>query len=185
MNLPELEESGELNDLLDKIAEGEFLLEAGHQIQDAQYLFSRIEDEKIQYQIDKLHKPAMTNPSDNPQSTEAASYHPLKETISYDDFAKIDLRTAKIIAAEKVPKADKLLKLELDLGFETRTVVSGIAQHYQAEEIVGKHILVLANLAPRPLKGIQSNGMILMAENMAGKLTFVSPEGQDTGSIVK
>jgi methionyl-tRNA synthetase len=100
--------------------------------------------------------------------------------------AKIDLRTAKILSAEKVAKADKLLKLELDLGFEKRTVVSGIAQHFTPEEIIGRQVLLLANLAPRPLKGIESNGMILMAEDGDGKLTFVQAnELSALGSIVK
>lgn len=111
---------------------------------------------------------------------------PLKETISYDDFAKVDVRTAKIIAAEKVAKADKLLKLEIDLGFEKRTVVSGIAEYYKPEEIIGRQVVFLANLAPRKLKGIDSNGMILMAEDADGRLTFISAkEDWYLGSVVK
>ncbi|MBK6545434.1 MAG: methionine--tRNA ligase [Saprospiraceae bacterium] len=186
LDLPPLEEKGELNEMLDKIAEGEFLIQAGHQLKEATYLYSRIEDDLIQKQIDKLHKPENKMTHIEIEENSNTVYHPLKETISYDDFAKIDLRTAKIIAAEKVAKADKLLKLSLDLGFETRTVVSGIAQHYSPEEIIGKNVLILANLAPRSLKGIESNGMILMAENAEGKLTFVSTlEEWQKGSIVK
>ena len=100
----------------------------------------------------------------------------LKPEIVYDDFAKLDLKTGKILSAEKVEKADKLLKLEIDLGFETRTIVSGIALHFKAEEIVGKQVVVVANLAPRKMRGIESNGMILMAEDKNGKLHFVNTE---------
>jgi len=186
LNLPVLEEKGELVNMLDKIAEGELLIEAGHQINEAQYLFSRIDDELIQKQMDKLHNTMESDKNVTNESTVNSNHHPLKDTISFDDFAKIDLRTAKIITAEKVAKADKLLKLELDLGFEKRTVVSGIALHFKPEEIIGKQVLLLANLAPRPLKGIESNGMILMAEDGDGKLTFVQAnELSPLGSIVK
>lgn len=186
LNLPLLEEKGELLDILDKMAEGELLIQAGHQINEAQYLFSRIDDALIQKQIDKLHRTMENDQNAVVEPSANSKYHPLKETISYDDFAKIDLRTAKILAAEKVAKADKLLKLELDLGFEKRTVVSGIAQHFTPDEIIGRQVLLLANLAPRPLKGIESNGMILMAEDGDGKLTFVQAnELSVLGSIVK
>ena len=109
----------------------------------------------------------------------------VKPEIVYDDFAKLDLRVGKIVSAEKVQKADKLLKLEIDLGFETRTIVSGIALHFKAEDIVGKQVVVVANLAPRKMRGIESNGMILMAEDKNGKLIFVNPdEDTDAGSVV-
>ena len=98
---------------------------------------------------------------------------PLKDEIQYDDFAKMDIRTATITAAERIPKADKLLKLSVDLGFEQRTVVSGIAEHFTPEEVIGQRVLLLANLAPRKLRGVDSQGMILMAENAEGKLSFV------------
>jgi methionyl-tRNA synthetase len=116
-------------------------------------------------------------------SAEAAG--PVKAAIVYDDFAKIDLKTGTILSAEKVAKADKLLKLEVDLGFEKRIIVSGIALHFTPEEIVGKQVVVVANLAPRKMKGIESNGMILMAEDKAGKLHFVNPDTPiDNGSGV-
>ncbi len=99
-----------------------------------------------------------------------------KPEIVFDDFAKIDLKVGTIVAAEKVEKADKLLKLQIDLGVEVRTVVSGIALHYQPEAIVGKQVVVVANLAPRKMRGIESNGMILMAEDAEGKLKFISPD---------
>ena len=104
------------------------------------------------------------------------NYLPLKPEINYEDFDKMDIRTAKIIEAERIPKADKLLKLKLDLGFEQRTVASGIAQHFTPEEIIGKEVLILANLAPRTIRGVESKGMILMAENELGQLSFVSPQ---------
>ncbi|MBK8472763.1 MAG: methionine--tRNA ligase subunit beta [Sphingobacteriales bacterium] len=110
-----------------------------------------------------------------PELPEIGTDHaPIKPEINYDDFARLDLRTATIVAAERVPKADKLLRLTLALGFEQRTVVSGIAQHYSPESIIGQRVLVLANLAPRKMRGIDSNGMILMAEEN-GKLVFVAP----------
>lgn len=98
----------------------------------------------------------------------------LKDQIQYDDFAKLDFRTGTILSAEKVEKADKLLKLEIDLGFEMRTIVSGIALHFKPEEIVGKKVVVVANLAPRKMRGIESNGMILMAEDADGKFIFIN-----------
>lgn len=100
----------------------------------------------------------------------------LKPEIVFDDFAKIDLKVGTIISAEKVEKADKLLKLEIDLGFEKRIILSGIAQHFSPEEITGKQVVVVANLAPRKMRGIESNGMILMADDNEGKLHFVKPE---------
>jgi methionyl-tRNA synthetase len=109
----------------------------------------------------------------------------LKAEILYDDFAKLDLRVGKIISAEKVAKADKLLKLEIDLGFEKRTIVSGIALHFNAEDIIGKQVVVVANLTPRKMRGIESNGMILMAEDKQGKLHFINPDDEtDAGSVV-
>ncbi|RYY30999.1 MAG: methionine--tRNA ligase subunit beta, partial [Chitinophagaceae bacterium] len=112
---------------------------------------------------------ATTIPADTAKSV-------VKPGIVYDDFGKIDLRVGKIVSAAKVEKADKLLKLEVDLGFEVRTIVSGIALHFSPEEIVGKQVVVVANLAPRKMRGIESNGMILMAEDSSGKLHFINPE---------
>ena len=106
---------------------------------------------------------------------ENAKAEPQKETASFEDFAKIDLRIGTILNAEKVEKADKLLKLSVALGEETRTIVSGIAQHFNPEDIIHKQVIVVANLAPRKMRGIESEGMILMTENEAGKLVFVSP----------
>lgn len=110
----------------------------------------------------------------------------MKQEIAIEDFTKMDIRTATITAAEKVEKADKLLKLTLSLGNETRTVLSGIAQHYSPEEVIGRQVCLLANLAPRTMRGIESQGMILMAENSEGQLSFVSPNpGWENGQCVK
>jgi methionyl-tRNA synthetase len=130
-------------------------------------------------------KPAMSSSVESSNSVESMEAASVKPEIVFDDFAKIDLKVGTIISAEKVQKADKLLKLEVDLGFETRTIVSGIAMHFQPEEIVGKQVTVVVNLAPRKMRGIESQGMILMAEDKAGKLHFINPEGKiDAGSSV-
>jgi len=112
--------------------------------------------------------------------------NPAKEHISFEDFVKLDIRTATILEAEKVPKTKKLLKLLIDTGIDKRTIVSGIAEHYNADDIIGKKVSVLVNLAPRNLKGISSEGMILMAENTKGELCFVQPSGDfHNGSEIK
>ncbi len=164
------------------------LLNVGYPLKAPELLFRKIEDEEIKTQVEKLHANMVKpNTAATETSTEAKEEHTeLKQEISIDDFAKIDLRAGVILSAEKVEKADKLLKLEIDLGFEKRTVLSGIAQHFSPEEIVGKQVTVVANLAPRKMRGIESKGMILMAQNAEGKLIFVSPLEQATaGSEVK
>jgi len=167
LNLEAINENGELLQILDSLAEGLHLIPANHQVNKASHLFSRIDDDAIQSQKEKL----MSNAPEEPVVESN-----LKETIQYDDFMKMDIRTATIMAAKKVEKADKLLELSLDLGFEKRTVVSGIAQFYAPEDIIGQNVLLLANLAPRKIRGVQSEGMILMAEDQDGKLSFVSPK---------
>jgi methionine--tRNA ligase beta chain len=160
------------------------LLSAGYSLREPQLLFRKIEDAEITAQVEKLKtglkkSVSGTQPEVASQQASVSSQQlPVKAEIVYDDFAKLDLKTGTIISAEKVAKADKLLKLEVDLGFEKRTVVSGIALHYTPEEIIGKQVVVVANLAPRKMKGIESKGMILMAEDAAGKLHFVSPENK-------
>jgi len=141
LNLPAIKDDGELAALLEKLAEGKPILEAGHQIGKPVHLFTRISDEVIDQQIEKLMSSAPADTSVN--------YESVKETTSFDDFMKMDLRTGVILEAEKMKKADKLLVLKVDLGFETRTVVSGIAKFFKPEEIIGKRVTVLANLAPR------------------------------------
>jgi methionyl-tRNA synthetase len=161
------------------------LLSVGYSLREPQLLFRKIEDTEITAQVEKLKaglvKPVVEAFSDEPEKT----FTPVKPEIQFDDFAKIDLRVGTIVAAEKIEKADKLLKLQVDLGFETRTIVSGIAMHFDAADIVGKQVTVVTNLAPRKMRGIESNGMILMAEDAAGKLKFVQPnEVVDNGSGV-
>ncbi|HYJ62810.1 MAG TPA: methionine--tRNA ligase subunit beta, partial [Parafilimonas sp.] len=162
------------------------LLKVGYSLRAPEILFRKIEDKEIEAQIQKLKSGLVKSENTNTKPEEKKSeIGNLKSQITYDDFAKLDLRVGKILSAEKVEKADKLLKLEIDLGFEKRTIVSGIAQHFSAEEIVGKQVVVVANLAPRKMRGIESNGMILMAEDKSGKLHFINPENDiDAGSGV-
>jgi len=154
------------------------LLSVGYSLRAPELLFRKIEDAEITYQVEKLRAAAnavlaaKNNAMEEPKKETPA----LKPEIVFDDFAKIDLRVGKIVSAEKVEKADKLLKLAVDLGFETRTIVSGIAMHFKPEDIVGKQVTVVVNLAPRKMRGIESNGMILMAEDAEGKLNFINPE---------
>ena len=178
LQLDPITENGEWDTMMNILAEGEeLLIPNGHKIGDASHLFSRIDDEVIQTQIDKLMASSQTD-------KEVKS--PIKTTVQFDDFTKLDIRTATITAAEAHPNADKLLKLTVDLGFETRTVVSGIAKFYSPDDIIGKKVSLLANLAPRKIRGIESNGMILMAEDDEGQLAFVSPEnGMMNGAVVR
>ena len=163
------------------------LLSTGYSLRPPELLFRKIEDAEIGAQIEKLKAGLIktatpVEPQNGKQIMENAA---LKPEIVFDDFAKIDLRTGTILSADKVAKADKLLKLEIDLGFEKRTIVSGIALHFSPEEIIGKQVVVVANLAPRKMRGIESNGMILMAEDKDGKLHFVKPENNiDAGAGV-
>ena len=185
------------------------LLSVGYSLRAPELLFRKIEDEEVKRQVEKLK--GASNKSEvlsdklkekkmEIKPEEASKVSPvvgdlpagqagleqaLKPEIQYDDFAKLDLIAGTILSAEKVEKADKLLKLEVDLGFEKRIIVSGIALHFKPEEIVGKQVVVVANLAPRKMRGIESNGMILMAEDKAGKLYFVGPDQKiDEGSFV-
>jgi methionyl-tRNA synthetase len=160
------------------------LLSVGYSLREPQLLFRKIEDDEIKYQIEKLKSGIMSSAENQQQPTgdnqppidNKSKIANLKSEIIYDDFAKLDLRVATVIACEKVAKADKLLKLEVDLGTEKRTIVSGIAQHYKPEEMVGKQVVVVTNLAPRKMKGIESQGMILTAEDSDGKLQLLKPE---------
>jgi methionyl-tRNA synthetase len=145
------------------------LLQTGHILGEAALLFEKMEEDVIEKQIEKLN----ATKSENSKSEKIVT--PLKAETTFDDFSKMDLRVGTIIAAEKVAKADKLLKLTIDTGIDKRTVVSGIALHYSPEEIIGQQVTILANLAPRKLKGIESAGMILMAEDENGKLIFIQP----------
>ena len=145
------------------------LIEAGHKINTPELLFEIIEDEAVQAQVDKLQATKKANELDE------VTANPVKENIEYEDFNKLDIRVGTIIAAEKVAKTKKLLKLTIDTGIDQRTVVSGIAEYFEPEKIIGQQVSLLMNLAPKTLKGIESQGMILMAENADGSLVFVSP----------
>lgn len=159
-----------------KDAFGGNIMVEGHSINKATLLFDKIEDDSIKFQIDKLEATKASQLTVSSTEEETVSVlKPIKDVITYDDFAKLDLRVGTILSAEKVEKADKLLKLTIDIGVEVRTVVSGIALHFKPEEIIGQQVTLLANLDPRKLKGIESNGMILMAEDKDGKLIFVQP----------
>ena len=161
---------------IQNIIKGNYTIETGQHVEPVGLLFQKITEEQINQQLEKLQAAKQQNPDKTPESKPDIVYLPQKETISYDEFAKMDIRVGTILAAEKVQKADKLLKLQIDLGYEQRTVVSGIAEHYQPNEIINQKVLVLANLAPRLLRGIESRGMILMAADPAtGKLLFVAP----------
>ncbi|MCW0487640.1 methionine--tRNA ligase [Riemerella anatipestifer] len=152
------------------------LLAEGHQINEPSLLFSKIEDETIEAQIQKLEQTKINNKKTNPNAK------PMKDEITFDDFTKIDLRTATILEAEKVEKADKLLKFKVDTGVDIRTVVSGIAESFTPEECVGKQVMILLNLAPRKIRGIESQGMLLLTTKPDGKLSFVTPdESVDNG----
>ena len=152
------------------------LLPGGHQINKGELLFSKIEDETIQKQLDKLEATKKANEQMNKEAT------PQKDTITFDDFTKLDMRVGTIIEAEKMPKAKKLLVLKVDTGLDVRTIVSGIAESFTPEEIIGKKVIVLVNLAPRALRGVDSEGMILMTENTDGKLVFVNPDTDGVGN---
>jgi len=164
------------------------LLSVGYSLREPKLLFRKIEDTEIAVQLEKLKaglkaagsQQSAVDTKPETQNSKPETQNP-KPEIQYDDFAKLDLKVATITAAEKVAKADKLLKLEVDLGFEKRTIVSGIALHFSPDDIVGKQVVVVANLAPRKMKGIESNGMILMAEDKDGKLKFVNPD-EKTGN---
>lgn len=146
------------------------LIQTGHTINESSLLFSKIEDDVIEAQIQKLEDTKQNNKKTNPNA------NPMKEEITFDDFTKIDLRTATIIEAEKVEKADKLLKLTVDTGVDVRTVVSGIAESFTPEEVIGKQVMILLNLAPRKIRGIESQGMLLLTTKPDGKLSFVTPD---------
>ncbi len=163
-DLPKWKESGSID-----------LITVGHKIGESSILFAKIEDEKIEIQLAKLHSPNITS-----------NFPPMKNLIEFDDFTKMDIRVGKILTAEKVEKADKLLKLTVDTGLDTRTVVSGIAAHYDPAAIIGQKVTILMNLAPRKIRGIESQGMILMAEDADGKLAFVAPtEEMEVGGEVR
>ena len=149
------------------------LLPAGHQLSKAELLFEKIEDEAINAQMERLENIRKANAA---AAAAAAPVEPQKAECTFDEFGKMDIRTATVLEAERVPKTDKLLKLTIDTGIDKRVIVSGIAEYYTPEQMVGKQICILANLAPRKIRGIESKGMILMARQPDGKMRIVSPE---------
>jgi methionyl-tRNA synthetase len=157
----------------ESVQQNQALLPSGNQIKENQLLFQKIEDKTIEAQLQKLENTRKMNEASTNNLEEQ------KETIQFDDFTKLDMRVGTIIEAEKMPKADKLLVLKVDTGLDTRTIVSGIAQSFKPEDIVGQQVTVLINLAPRKLRGVESQGMILMTENAEGKLVFVQPAEND------
>lgn len=162
------------------LADKSDIIEAGHTINKASLLFDKIEDEAIEKQIQKLMDSKKAN------EAEKTVVEPAKENISFDDFTKMDIRVGTILEAERVPKTDKLLKLKIDTGIDLRTVVSGIAVDHKPEDIIGKQVSILVNLEPRKIRGIESQGMILMAEDSSGKLNFVIPDDKTSnGSGIK
>lgn len=155
----------------EQVASGTILLPQGHQIGASQLLFRKIEDKEIQSQLDKLEATKKANEMTEKDVT------PQKDIITFDDFTKMDLRVGTILEAEKMPKTKKLVVMKVDTGIDTRTIVSGIAEYFEPEQLIGKQVTVLVNLAPRPLRGVESQGMILLAEDADGKLIFVNPDG--------
>ncbi len=152
------------------ITEKDILIPANHQINKAELLFSKIEDKTIDAQLAKLEATKLANEQENKVVT------PQKKTIEFDDFTKLDIRIGTILEAEKVAKTKKLLKLKVDVGIDTRTIVSGIAESFSPEDVIGQQVSVLVNLAPRKIRGVESQGMILMTDTPDGKLAFVAPE---------
>jgi methionyl-tRNA synthetase len=159
------------------------MLPKGHRIGQGALLFSKIEDEQIQQQLDKLQTSKKENAA---ELASTSQLKPVKAMITFDDFSKLDMRVGTIVAAEKMPKTKKLLVLKVDTGIDTRTIVSGIAESFAPEEIIGKKVTVLVNLAPRELRGVESEGMILMTETPDGKLVFVNPDNTlvDNGAVI-
>jgi len=166
-----------------KDAGGSDLLPADHQLNKQELIFEKIEDEVIQKQVDKLLATKKMNEEENKEATENLT--PFKEEVAFDDFVKMDLRVGEIKTVEKVEKSNKLLKFTVDLGLEERTILSGVAKHFTAEEMVGKKVVVMANLAPRKIMGIESQGMLLFAENEDGKLVGVHPDADaENGGVI-
>jgi methionyl-tRNA synthetase len=154
----------------DSLGKSAILME-GHALNEAQLLFDKIEDVTVEAQVNKLQAAKTAN-----QSAQKPACEPQKPACTYDDFMKMDIRSATVLEAERVPKTDKLLKLTIDTGIDKRTIVSGIAEYYTPEQMLGQQICILANLEPRKIKGIESQGMILMAKEPNGKMRFIRPD---------
>ncbi|MDC6403855.1 MULTISPECIES: methionine--tRNA ligase [Maribacter] len=173
---PKSETEGSRSLIWSSVSQNENLLPPGHKIGQSELLFRKIEDAEIQAQLEKLEATKKANQQEN------KALMPQKDTITFDDFSKLDMRVGTIMEAEKMPKAKKLLVLKVDTGLDVRTIVSGISESFIPEEIIGKKVTVLVNLAPRALRGVESEGMILMTENKDGKLVFVNPDEEGVGN---
>ncbi|KAA2218907.1 methionine--tRNA ligase [Maribacter flavus] len=173
---PKSETEGSRSLIWSSVSQNENLLPPGHKIGQSELLFRKIEDAEIQAQLEKLEATKKANQQEN------KALMPQKDTITFDDFSKLDMRVGTIVEAEKMPKAKKLLVLKVDTGLDVRTIVSGISESFIPEEIIGKKVTVLINLAPRALRGVESEGMILMTENKDGKLVFVNPDEEGVGN---
>ena len=158
---------------------GSSLLDANHTLGRPEILFKKVDDEAIQMQIEKLQSAG----GDKSQET-STPFVPLGSEIVYDDFAKLDLRMGTVVSAEKIPRSKKLLQLEVNLGFESRQILAGAAEHFEPAELVGRKVVIVANLAPRKMMGLESQGMVLMAEDRDGKLTLLSADGE-AGAVVR
>ncbi|MGD9329411.1 MAG: methionine--tRNA ligase subunit beta, partial [Cyclobacteriaceae bacterium] len=159
-------------------AKEEIILLEGHQLNKPYLLFDKIEDKAVEMQIQKLENTKTDN-------METSSYPPIRPEIVYDDFTKLDMRVGEVLAAEKIEKSNKLLKLKVDIGIEIRTVLSGIAEQFSPEEVIGMKVVLLANLQPRKMMGIESQGMILMSEDKEGVFRFLTPDGEaENGSTI-
>ncbi len=160
----------------DTVSKNNELISSGHTIGKAELLFAKIEDSEVQLQLDKLEATKLANEAENKVVA------PQKETIEFDDFTKLDIRVGTIVEAIKVPKTKKLLQLKVDVGLDTRTIVSGIAESFKPEDIIGQKVTVLVNLVPRKLRGVESQGMILMTDTPDGKLAFIEPENDSVSN---
>lgn len=177
LNLPKVTDKNEFLEMMDKLCEGFPILDSNHKIEKPSHLFNRWDDEAIQKQIDKLKASEMNKEVETVQNS---------DIIEFDDFLKVTLKTGTIIHAEKVENADKLLKLTVDMGDHTRTIVSGIAEHYQLDDVINNEVSIVTNLAQRKIRGVVSQGMILMAEDSEGRLCFVSPDKKwENGSTIR
>jgi methionyl-tRNA synthetase len=168
--------SSEVENSWNDVSSKEVLLPGGHMIGKAELLFAKIEDEEVQKQLDKLEATKLAN------QAEAKVVEPQKETATFEDFSKMDIRVGTIVEAEKMPKTKKLLVLKVDTGIDIRTIVSGIAESFKPEDVIGQQVSVLVNLAPRKLRGVESQGMILMTDTKDGKLAFVQPSAENVAN---
>jgi len=157
---------------------GQSLLPEGHELGTPEILVTKITDEEVEAQKEKLVAAVASQ-----EIPEGGAYAPVGDTIVYDDFAKLDLRVGQILVAEKVPKSDRLLRCEVDMGFEQRQILAGVAEHFTPEELIGKKVVVVANLAPRKMMGLESQGMILMAENREGVLAPIGTESEPGSTV--